>query len=83
MYGRKQEDDRRNKKLLDGPGERYRCGVWYDEEAGRYKRYYLQCKQVKKMCHRATRRKLDTKHGEICGNRGFFKRVYDYWWEIL
>ena len=83
MYGRKQEDDRRNKKLLEGPGQRYRCGVWFDEEERRYKRYYLQRKAVKRMCHKATRRRLKNRFGEVRGKHAFFKKMYDYWWELF
>ena len=82
-YQRARERNRRLKKLYDKTKNGYGAGAWYDEKKERYIRYFCHDKDLKKQCRRTTRRRLKQRH---CGerlNRGAYKKVFDYWWELL
>ena len=82
-YKRARERNRRLKKLYDKTKNSYGAGAWYDEEKERYIRYFCHDKDLKKTCRRTTRRRLKQQHLGANLNRGAYKKVFDYWWELF
>ena len=80
-YHRKQEENRRLKKIYDKTKTWYGTGVYYDEDKGRFIRYSCHDKWTKVYCRRITRRRLKKEEGFCKGCK--YKKLYDYWWEIL
>ena len=78
-WQRSKETKRRYKKLYENPAAHYGSGVWYNEETGRYIRYWQprRCKYYKNQANRAVRR-----YKENLPDKGSYKRVYEYWWSI-
>ena len=82
MYYRKHEDNRRNKKLYDGPGHAYRVGVYFNEKEGRYKRYYLGSKFWKRHCNKKLRQ--IAKNVDCSLSKGNdYRKLTEYWWVIF
>lgn len=80
-YLRNRETQRRLKKLDEGPGKSYFCGVYFDETSGRYKRYYLNDREFKKVAHKKVRR-LFNKYLDNTSSKSTYKKIFDYWWII-
>lgn len=83
----KESEDRRKKlnKLLYETKHSYGSGAWYDEEAGRIKKYSASDNSkypsyLKKHSARLYRRKY--KKSEILLQRGDYKKTFDYWWML-
>ena len=78
-YKRSQETKKRNKHLYAETMRHYGNGVYFDEEKGRYIRYWQprRAKFVKRKCNRAVRRYK----GEL-NTKGAYRKVSEYWWEI-
>lgn len=79
-YRRKQEEKHRLKKLYKETKNSYGAGVWYNEEKHRYIRYTCHNEWTKTYGRRLIRRRLKNKD---CPFGCFYKKFYDYWWEIL
>lgn len=79
-YRRKQEEKHRLKKLYNETKNSYGAGVWYSEEKHRYIRYTCHDEWTKTYGRRLVRRRLKNKD---CPFGCYYKRFYDYWWEIL
>ena len=84
-WSRCQQD---KKKLVNLYNKSFRNigGVWYDDSADRYIRFYISKKGrkgytsfIKKHARKQVRRK-----NYNCPSRekGYFKRAYDLWWEL-
>ena len=82
-YQRARERNRRLRKLYDATKNGYGAGAWYDESKGRYIRYSCHDKDLKAQCRKATRRRLKCRHQDEKLQRGTYKKVFDYWWELL
>ena len=76
------ERNRRLKKLNKETEHSYGAGAWFNEKKGRYIRYSCHNKALKKQCRRATRRRMKNMK-DTAPRGGFYKRVFDYWWELL
>lgn len=79
-YKRVEQRKKRLEKLYNETKHGYAAGVYYDRRKERYIRYYRGNKWLKVHCSRITRRKL--KDTEAIYNRGQYKKLYDYWWEL-
>ena len=80
-YRKSSENKRRLKMLGDKMSKGYfPSGVYYDEKKNRYIRYYRGNNWLKVHCRRMIRRKL--KATETTYNKGQYKKLYDYWWEL-
>ena len=80
-YRRKQEENRRLKRLYSKTKCSYGAGAYYDEQKDRFIRYSCHNKWTKVYCRRITRRRLKKEEGFCKGCK--YKKLYDYWWEIL
>ena len=80
-YQRKQEEKRRLKKLYDKSKFLYGMGAYWDEDKNRFIRYSCHNRLTKLYCRRITRKRL--KNNYNCYSDCLYKRLYDYWWEIL
>lgn len=80
-YRRKQEENRRLKRLYNKTKCSYRAGVYYDEQKGRFIHYSCHNEKTKTRCRRITRRRLKEEESFCKGCK--YKKLYDYWWEIL
>lgn len=78
-YKRSQETKKRYKRLYDETMRHYGNGVYFDQQKGRYIRYWQprRAKFVKRKCNRAVRRYK----GDLT-SKGAYRRVSEYWWEI-
>ena len=78
-YKRGQETKKRYKQLYKDTMRHYGAGVWYDEEKGRYIRYYQprRAKFVKRKCNRAVRR-----YKGALSTKGSYRKVSEFGWEI-
>ena len=76
-WKRSRETRKRYKRLHEETMHHYGAGVWYDEEKGRYIRYYQprRAKWIKKYCNRAVRRYK----GRLT-NKGTYRKVAEFWW---
>ena len=79
-YQRKAEDNRRLSKTYEETKHSYGPGVWYDEEKERYYRLNFTNKWLKRHCSKITRRRL--KRTDVVGSKSYYKKYYDYWWEL-
>lgn len=78
-WRRAKERNHRLKKLADNHGH-----SWYDEEKGRYIKYYLTNNGAKgriKWIKRQSARKI-RRSKEHFSQHGKHHRLYDYWWEV-
>lgn len=85
-WQRSTETKRRLKNLYDKTKYKYARGVWYDEEKDRLIRFQISNKgrasrtaYVKRKCNRAIRRHKM----EIGGGKGHYRKMSEYWWDIL
>ena len=78
-YTRRQEDGRRNRKLL--AESVYGKGVFLNEETGMFYRYDVQNKWFKRQARKTVRRRLKRSDESSIG--GHYKKQYDYWWKVL
>lgn len=79
-YQRKAEDNRRLQKTYEETKHNYGPGVWYNEEKERYYRLNFTNKWLKRHCSKITRRRL--KRTDAVGGKSYYKKCYDYWWEL-
>ena len=83
MSHRRSRETRRRLKKLSVSSPRYTpSGAWYDEDKGRYIRYYARgshgcTKWLRTVANRKVRRAKNVLQG------GGYRRVYDYWWELV
>ena len=76
-YQRKQEDQRRLKKLSKKFGEYFPSGTYYDEAKGRYIRFYRgRNYTVEKRIARRQNRRFVKRNGY------YNKNHYDLWWIV-
>lgn len=80
-HRRSHENRRRLKKLATATSKCFGGGAWYDEDKGRYIRYYARggngyTKWLRTVANRRVRRAKNVPQG------GGYRRVYDYWWEV-
>ena len=81
-YRRSQERNRRLKKLYGDTKNSYGAGAYYDTDKGRDiqyspRRHTGYAKYLRKISNRKVRRNKDHY------NNGLYRRLYDYWWELL
>lgn len=81
-YQRKFENRKRLKKTYCSTKTKCSGGVYYDARKGRYVRYYLykrgNCRHIyKRLSNKRVRKST------YINNGAGYKRIYDYWWEIL
>lgn len=82
-YRRSKERNRRLKKLYEETKHSYGSGAWYDEEKGRYIRYYPSSstgytKYLRRISNRKIRR---MKEMSLKGCQ--YKKAFDYWWTLF
>ena len=73
------ETKKRYKKLHKKTVHSYGAGVWYDEERGRYIRYWQprRAKFLKRKCNREVRR-----YKGSLPAKGTYRRVSEFWYEM-
>lgn len=78
---RAREDQRRARKLAEHTGRYWYCssGAYWDEDKGFYRRYYYpeDRRRCVKWC--ATRK---ARRQQELYQRGAYRRLYDFWWEL-
>ena len=79
------ERDKRLKKLLRETEHYYGSGAWYDEEAGRIKKFSFSDnskypRYLKGRSARNYRRNYKNKDYLLQGN--MYQKTFDYWWEL-
>ena len=79
-YKRSKEQRRRDARTYSKTKTSYGKGIYYDKEKGIYRRYQLpeRTRFVKRKCNRAVRR-----YKGALSTKGAYRRVSEYWWEIL
>ena len=80
-HRRSRETQLRLRKLASETSYWFGSGAYYDEDKGRYKRYYSHGgsgypKWLRTVANRKVRRAKNVPQG------GGYRRVYDYWWEL-
>ena len=80
-YHRKQQDKHKLKHLYNETWHSYGAGAYYDERKNRYIKYSCHNKWTRTHCRRMTRRRL--KNVDYSCPNGYYKKMYDYWWEII
>ncbi len=70
---------RRKLKKLAAKAAGYPAGAWYDDDKGRYVRYYRgqRSSWIKKQCNRKFRRS----YGMCSAKRGAYRKYTEFWWE--
>ena len=80
-WRRSQERKRRLKKLCSLTGYGVTGGAYYDAKKRRTVRYYISdypcAGYLRRQANRAVRRARDVPDG------GRYKKVYDYWWNVI
>lgn len=83
-WQRSHETKRRLENLYKETKRHYPKGAWYDEDKDRYIKFWIskgrtgRVKYVKRKCNRAVRRYK----GDL-STKGFYRKVSEYWWDIL
>lgn len=81
-HKRKREDNRRLKKLYEDTKSSYGAGAYYDDRKKRYVRVYVRRSHTKKDYKRYSNKRLrQNRSVALRGNK--YRRVFDYWWELL
>ena len=80
-YQRKAEDNRRLHKTYEETKRSYGPGVWYNERKERYCRLNFTNSWLKRHCSKVTRKRLKRTR-VIVSSKSYYKRFYDYWWEL-
>jgi hypothetical protein len=81
-YKAARERNRRLKKLGKKTENSYGAGAWYNEKKGRYIKYSCHRKSLKEQCRRTTRRRMKNMD-DLIARGGYYKKIFDYWWELL
>ncbi len=81
-HRRSRETRRRFKKLADATSKWFGSEAYYDEDRGRYVRYYARAgkgfpKYLRTVANRKVRRAKN-----VPQRGGGYRRVYDYQWEL-
>lgn len=82
----KQAKERRKRlrKLHRETEHSYGCGAWYDEKNDRYYRYYVSDHGGARLLKRRATKKLRAmKHKDVQHNYGEYRKLYDFWWNLL
>jgi hypothetical protein len=79
-YQRAQERNRRLRKLYEETRSTYGAGAYIKDN--RLCRYSCHDKDLKTTCRRSTRRRLKQQDTSSAQKSGY-KRLFDYWWELL
>jgi hypothetical protein len=86
----KRSQQRKNNliKLYKKTRYKYGCGVWYDADANRYYRYYISghggnCNSTKFLKQQSRRKVRRCSKQDFNPNRGYYRKMYDLWWELL
>lgn len=82
-YKRCVEDRARIRKLYNDVGHHYTPCVYYDERKGRIIKTYLSSgrKGRARWLKRQSNKKIRKYKGYI--RKGAYKKVFDYWWELI
>lgn len=70
----------RLKKLYNETKTFYGCGVYYDKRKGRLVRCYISKRGAKRYYKHTSNKMIRRKRA--MGNNGYFKKVYDVWWNL-
>ncbi|MCI6366999.1 MAG: hypothetical protein MR911_10970 [Spirochaetia bacterium] len=79
-YKSKQEEKRRLQKLYNKTKTSFGAGAYFDNKKNRIIRYYIYPegkKFLKRLSRRTVRRNKEKLNGSL------YKRLYDYWYELL
>ena len=81
-HQRKMEEHRRLRKVYIETRHSYGAGVYFYERKNRYVRYSVgsqrsRGKYLRNVANRKVRRSNNP------SNHGGYRKVYDYWWELL
>lgn len=83
-HKRRLNDLRRLRKLYEETKHSYGRGAWYDEAKGRIVEYsFSDCSNKSSYAKRASNRKVRHSDNTVCYNRGKYRRLYDYWREMI
>lgn len=81
-YFRATEQKKRNIKVYYQTKNYYGAGVYYDDQKQRYIRYYPNSKSgLTKLLKRVSNKKV--RNAKEIHNHCQYKRLYDYWWNLL
>ena len=86
-WKRSQQRKNRLVRLYNKTKYNYGSGAWYDEDSDRYYRYYISghgghCSRTKFLKRMATRKARRDKN-DFSQNKGFYRKMYDLWWELF
>ena len=81
-YRRVAEDRRRLIRLAGETESRWGCGAYFCDRKGRYIRYYRSNANGASQYHRRQSNRRVRRKGDIY-QRGQYRRVYDYWWNLF
>lgn len=81
-YKRARERNRRLRKLYEETKNSYGAGAGI--KGTRLYRYSCHDKDLKKICRRSVRRRIKQINTETSlREKGGYKKLFDYWWELL
>ena len=83
MYDRKERDKRELQKLYDKTKHSYGSGAWFDREKQRFIRYSpsdssAYPKYLKRLSNKRVRKYIG-----CLPNGCSYRKLFDYWWELL
>lgn len=83
-YKRKLEDDRRLRRLYKETKNHYGPGAWYSERKQRIIKVKIGTKNYKRFLKKTSSKKarLFFQNSELYQNKGYFKKTFDYWWNL-
>lgn len=82
MWYRNRVEKQRLKRLYDKTKNSYGAGAYYDEDKKRYIKYSCNSKAVRQIMNNKVRTKLKKNHEDTVQN-GQYKKLADYWWNLL
>jgi len=81
-HRRSTEDKRRLISLARKTDGRWGCGAFFCDRKGRYIRYYRSNANGASQHHRQQSNRRVRRRVDIC-QRGQYRRIYDYWWNLF
>lgn len=77
-FFRKKEEKRRLRNLYYETKGRYGPGAFWSDRKERFMRWYGNGKELRTIANRKVRRRKNELY-----NKGLYKKIYDYWWELF
>ena len=81
-HRRKTGDKRKLKRLYEKTKHQYGTGVWYDDRKNRFIRYSCHNTWLKRYCSKITRTRMKNIL-ENSKSKAEYKKIFDYWWNLI